>query len=123
MAELSKPMKSKTCWQDLLVPFFNSWVVRRIKKDSNDQVQLVLLSLVCKKRRKEVINKLVKFIYQSSVEDIEVVVRTLKEPIYFVKGGRGKQLTLSVMVIRLDNNSRTDTRVLVDSGCTKSCIN
>ena len=27
------------------------------------------------------------------------------------------------MVIRLDNNSRTDTQVLVDSGCSGSCIN
>ena len=54
---------------------------------------------------------------------MKVVVRTLKEPVYFVKGGRGKQLTLLVMVIRLDNNSWTDTRVLIDSGCTGSCIN
>ena len=38
LAESSKPMKSKICRQDLLVPFSNPWVVRRIKKDSNDQV-------------------------------------------------------------------------------------
>ena len=64
-----------------------------------------------------------KFIYQLSIEDIEVAVRTLKEPICFVKGGREKQLTLPVIIIRLDNNSWTDTWVLIDSGCTRSYIN
>ena len=65
----------------------------------------MLLFLVCEERREEVMDELVEFIYQLSAEDVEVVVRTLKEPICFVKGGRGKQLTLPVMVIRLDNNS------------------
>ena len=91
-----------------MVPFSNSWVVRRIKEDSNDQVRLVLLSLICKERRKEVTDELVEFIHQLSVENVEVAVGTLKEPIRFIKGGRGKQLTLPVMVIRLDNNSWTD---------------
>ena len=27
------------------------------------------------------------------------------------------------MVIRLDNNSQTNTQALIDSGCTRSCIN
>ena len=57
------------------------------------------------------------------MEDVEVAVGTLKEPICFVKEGREKQLTLPVMVIKLDNNSQTDTQVLVDSGCTRPCIN
>ena len=69
----------------------------------------MLLSLVCKERRKKVMDELVEFIYELSVENVEVAVRTLKEPIYFIKGGRGKQLTLLVIVIRLDNNSQTDT--------------
>ena len=68
-------------------------------------------------------DELVKLIRQLSVEDTEVAVGILKEPICFVKRGRGKQLTLSVTVIRLDNNFRTDTQALVDSGCTRSCIN
>ena len=38
LAESSKPVKLKTRWQNLLVPFSNPWVVRRIKEDSNDQV-------------------------------------------------------------------------------------
>ena len=69
----------------------------------------MLLSLVCEERREEVTNELVEFICQLSVEDVEVAVRTLKEPIYFVKEGKGKQLTLPVIVIRLDNNSWTNT--------------
>ena len=104
LAKLSKPVKSKIYWQNLLVSFSNSWVVRRIKEDSNNQVWPVLLSLVCEKRREEVIDELVEFIYQLSVEDVEVAVGTLKEPICFVKRDRGKQLTLLVMVIRLNNN-------------------
>ena len=39
---------------------------------------------------------------------MKVVVRTLKEPICFVKRGREKQLTFPVIVIRLDNNFWTD---------------
>ena len=69
----------------------------------------MLLSLVCKERREKVTDELVKFICQLSVEDTEVAVGTLKEPIRFIKGGRGKQLTLPVTVIRLDNNSQTNT--------------
>ena len=61
---------------------------------------------MCEKRREEVIDELVEFIYQLSVEDMEVAVGTLKEPICFVKRDRGKQLTLPVMIIRLDNNSQ-----------------
>ena len=64
----------------------------------------MLLFLICKKRKKEVIDKLIEFIYQLSVEDIEVAVRILKEPICFIKEDRGKQLILPVIVIRLDNN-------------------
>ena len=58
-----------------------------------------------KERRKEVIDKLIEFIYQLSMEDTKAVVKTLKKLICFVKGGRKKQLTLLVTVIRLDNNS------------------
>ena len=83
----------------------------------------MLLSLVCEERREKVINELVEFIHQLSAEDTEVAVGTLKEPIHFVKGGREKQLILSVTAIKLDNNSQTDIWALVDSGCTKSCIN
>ena len=54
-------------------------------------------------------DKLVEFIRQLSVEDTEVAVGTLKKLIHFVKRGRGKQLTLPVTIIRLDNNSQTDT--------------
>ena len=92
-----------------MVPFSNPWVVRRIKENSNNQVQPVLLSLVCEERREEVTDELVEFICQLSVENVKVAVGTLKEPIYFIKRGRGKQLTLPVMVIRLDNNSQTNT--------------
>ena len=54
-------------------------------------------------------DELVEFIYQPSAEDTEVAVKTLKELIHFIKRGKRKQLTLLVMVIRLDNNSQTDT--------------
>ena len=64
-----------------------------------------------------------KFIYQLSIEDIEVAVRTLKEPICFIKEDKEKQLILLVIVIRLDNNSWIDAWALIDSGCTRSCIN
>ena len=68
-------------------------------------------------------DELVEFIHQLSVEDAEVAVGTLKELIHFVKGGREKQLILLVTVIKLDNNSWTDTQALIDSRCTGSCIN
>ena len=69
----------------------------------------MLLFLMCKERKEEVTDELVEFIRQLSAENVEVAVRTLKEPICFIKGDRRKQLTLLVMVIRLDNNSQTDT--------------
>ena len=83
----------------------------------------MLLSLVYEERREEVTDELVEFIHQLSMENMKVVFRTLKEPIHFIKGDRGKQLTLLVIVIRLDNNSWIDTRALIDSGYTGSCIN
>ena len=50
----------------------------------------MLLFLVCEERKKEVTNKLIEFIHQLSVEDMEVVVRILKELIYFVKRDKEK---------------------------------
>ena len=44
----------------------------------------MLLFLVYKERRKEMIDELIKFICQLSVEDIEIAVGILKEPIHFV---------------------------------------
>ena len=60
---------------------------------------------MCEKRREEVTDELVGFIHQLSAENIEVAVRTLKEPICFIKEDKEKQLILLVIVIRLDNNS------------------
>ena len=68
-------------------------------------------------------DELIEFIYQLSVEDAEVAVGTLKELIYFIKRGREKQLIFPVIVIRLDNNSQTDIRAIIDNECTRSCIN
>ena len=73
-----------------MVPFSNLWVVKRIKEDSNDQVQPVLLSLVYEERREKVTDKHVEFIHQLSAENVEVVVGTLKKPIHFVKESREK---------------------------------
>ena len=64
----------------------------------------MLYFLVYEKRREEVINELIKFIYQLSVKDMEIAIRILKKLINFIKEGRKKQLTLLVIVIRLDNN-------------------
>ena len=50
----------------------------------------MLLSLIYKERREKVTDKLVKFIYQLSIEDVKVVVKTLKELICFVKEDRKK---------------------------------
>ena len=83
----------------------------------------MLLFLVCEKRKEEVTNELIEFIYQLSVKNVEVAVKTLKEPICFVKENRGKQLIFPVIVIRLDNNFWTDTQTLINSRCTRSCIN
>ena len=50
----------------------------------------MLLFLVYKERREEMIDELIEFICQLSVEDIEIAVGTLKEPIHFVKEGKRK---------------------------------
>ena len=50
----------------------------------------MLLFLVYEERKKEVIDKLVEFIYQLSVENVKVAIGILKEPIHFVKGDREK---------------------------------
>ena len=55
----------------------------------------MLLFLVCEEKREEVMDKLIEFICQLSVENTEVALETLKEPIHFVKGDRGKQNTFS----------------------------
>ena len=68
----------------------------------------MLFFLVYKERREEVIDELIEFICQLSVEDIEIAVRILKEPICFIKGDREKQLILPVIIIKLDNNSQID---------------
>ena len=76
-----------------------------------------------KEKRESIIDKLIEFIYQLSVKNVKVVVRILKELICFIKRNKRKQLTLPVIVIKLDNNSWTDTWVLIDSEYTRFCIN
>ena len=63
---------------------------------------------MCEKKKEGMTNELVKFIYQLSTEDAEIAVGILKKPIRFIKGDKKKQLTLLVIVIRLNNNSQTD---------------
>ena len=123
LAESLKPVKPKTRRQDLLEPFSNPWMVQRIREDSDSQVRPVLLSLIPEGRREEVTDELLGEIRRMGKEDAEVAVGMMREPIRFVKGGRGRQLTVPVTVTRLDNSSRIGTRALVDSGCTGSCIN
>ena len=123
LAESLKPVKPKTRRQDLLEPFSNPWMVQRIREDSDSQVRPVLLSLIPEGRREEVTDELLEEIRRMGKEDAEVAVGMMREPIRFVKGGRGRQLTVPVTVTRLDNSSRIGTRALVDSGCTGSCIN
>ena len=50
----------------------------------------MLLFLIYKERKKEVTDKLVEFIYQLSIKNMEVVVGILKEPICFIKRGKEK---------------------------------
>ena len=50
----------------------------------------MLLSLIYEKRKEEIIDKLIEFIYQLSVENVKVVVRILKELIHFIKRDREK---------------------------------
>ena len=54
-------------------------------------------------------DELVEFIYQLSVENMEITVGILKKLIYFVKKSKEKQLILLVTVIRLNNNSWINT--------------
>ena len=51
----------------------------------------MLFFLIYKERKEKVIDKLVEFIYQLSIKNVEIVVRILKEPICFIKGGKEKQ--------------------------------
>ena len=78
---------------------------------------------MCEKKKEGMTNELVKFIYQLSTEDAEIAVGILKKLICFIKGDKKKQLTLLVIVIRLNNNSQTDIWVFVNSECTKLYIN
>ena len=50
----------------------------------------MLLFLVCEKRKEKVIDKLVEFIYQLSMENIKIMIRTLKKLIHFIKRSREK---------------------------------
>ena len=74
-------------------------------------------------RRAELDEQLVQTINGLEGPRALLAVRSLKEPRRFIRRVGGQQLSLPVVLQRLDNGSAIKVQALVDSGCTGSCIN
>ena len=82
-----------------------------------------LLQIVHPKRTKEITRSLVRQINQLTGDELTSAIASLKEPKRFIRGGKGRQLTVPILLATLDNNLQIQSQGLIDSGCTGSCIN
>ena len=50
-------------------------------------------------------------------------INSLKDKRKFIRGTKGKDLKISVMIENISNHNQIETLALLDSGATGSCVN
>jgi len=75
------------------------------------------------KREREATDQMVLAIRKLANDDAITAIKSLKRNKKFVRGTKGQDLKLSVVVENIENDNRITANALLDSGATGSCIN
>lgn len=108
--------------KELLKPFTAPWVIRRIRDDELDNALTQLRIWMPEKRREEVDTDLVNNLRQLKDEEALTAMKMLRKPRMFIRGSKGLQLDIPVLLQAVDTLSSFKVQGLLDSGCTGSCI-
>ena len=101
------------------------WVVDQvIKDDRTDVIGMHLRQWMNDSRHSEIDDELISHLKSLSKEQVQQVVKELKrpKPQKMIRGTRGNQLSLPVIIQTEDMVSQFRVIGLIDSGCTGSCI-
>lgn len=97
------------------------WVLRRLQEGTERSVS-VLRCWVHRKRLQEATHETAKEIASLAEEDALAALEELAGPKKFIRGGRGNQMDIPLIVTTLDDQRPFSIKALLDSGCTGSSI-
>ena len=119
----SKSVKEKKNKRSLHTPFTKAWLIQRVVKDKEQQSIPLLRSWVHAKRRDEINSDLVQHLKELDPEMALQAIDDLTRPRQYIRGGKGQQLDVPVILSSLKGDIQVRAKALIDSGCTGSCIN
>ena len=74
-------------------------------------------------REQEAMDQMVLAIRELNNDDAITTIKSLKRNKKFVRGTKGQDLKLSIIIENIENNNQITANGLLDSGATGSCIN
>ena len=101
------------------------WVVNQVLKDDRtDVIGMHLRQWMTDNRHSEIDDELIRHLKSLSEEQVRQAIKELKKPKpqKMIRGTRGNQLSLPVIIQTEDMSTQFALTALVDSGCTGSCI-
>ncbi|KAI9067758.1 hypothetical protein FKP32DRAFT_1531517, partial [Trametes sanguinea] len=97
------------------------WVIQRLREDDTQAIA-TLRGWVHKKRQQEATHDTLRQIRELSHNDAVLVLKELARPKQFIRGGRGNQMDVPLILTMLDDRRSFSVQALLDSGCTGSSI-
>lgn len=92
-------------------PWSIAWVLRRLKEDLTKAIGILDI-WVHKKRWREVTRETLEELRQLSEEDATAALDELAKPKRYVRGGRGSQMDVAVVLFTLDDERSFDVKAL-----------
>ena len=99
------------------------WIVQRVRHDDIPRAITVLRTWVPLSREREISKNLVRNIRKLRMADAVDAINSLKDKRKFIRGTKGKDLKISVVIENISNHNQIETLALLDSGATGSCVN
>ena len=106
----------------LCPPYTEKWMVRRITEDDPLRIRTHFRQWINEKRHLEIDEGLIQHLKGLPRDELEKALRELKGKKKFVKGYKGNQISVPVTIQTEDMVTQFRVTSLIDSGCTKSCI-
>ena len=104
-------------------PFSTEWVVKQVHEDDRtDRIGMHLRQWMNEKRHPEIDEELINHLKGLTKEQLTEAVAELRKPKKFIRGTRGNQLSVPIIIQTEDMVTQFAVTGLIDSGCTGSCI-
>ena len=99
------------------------WMVRRMWEQNEETAVQCLRQWMHKTRENEATKETVEALNKMKEEDALWYLLNMKRKERYVQGKGKNQITMTGVITTLDTFDRRNVEILVDSGCTGSCIN